>query len=65
MHIPHAVGSARAPLRRIALAGLLLLAIWAAVLVAFAVLRPDPYAHSWRLVLELMFLGILVSVSEG
>lgn len=45
--------------------GWLLLAAWVAVLVTWGVLRPEPYAHGWRLVVELAFLGRLVNVADG
>ena len=39
--------------------------VWAAVLVVWGVLDPDPYAGGWRLVLELAFLGHIVSIADG
>jgi uncharacterized membrane protein len=54
-----------AVLRRIHRAGWALFAVWALVLVAWGILRPDPYAQGWRLVLELAFVGRLVSVADG
>jgi len=40
-------------------------AVWAAVLIAWGILEPDPYANGWRLVLELAFMGHLVSIADG
>ena len=42
-----------------------LLLIWAAVLIAWGIADPDPYAWGWRLVLELAFLGITVNIVDG
>jgi uncharacterized membrane protein len=39
--------------------------VWAAVLIAWGLLEPDPYAGGWRLVLELAFLGHIVSIADG
>jgi uncharacterized membrane protein len=55
----------RPELRRIHRAGWLLFAVWAGVLVVWALIRPDPYAQGWRLVLELLFLGRAVSIADG
>lgn len=52
-------------LARIGHIGWALCAVWAGVLVAWAIVEPDPYAGGWRLVLELAFLGRLVSVADG
>lgn len=49
----------------IARVGWALFAVWAAVLVAWAVLQPDPYAQGWRLVAELAVLGRLVNIADG
>lgn len=46
-------------------AGWCLLAAWTVTLVTWGVVRPDPYAQGWRLVLELAFLGRLVSIADG
>lgn len=46
-------------------AGWALCAGWAATLIAWAIFEPDPYAQGWRLVLELMFVGRLVSIADG
>jgi uncharacterized membrane protein len=52
-------------LARIGQAGWALGVVWAAVLVTWGVLEPDPYAGGWRLVLELAFLGHIVSIADG
>ncbi len=52
-------------LRRIALAGWCLSAAYITVLVTWGVLDPDPYSQGWRLVLELAFLGRVVSLADG
>jgi len=52
-------------LRRISMCGWLLCAVWAAVLTAWAVIQPAPYAQGWRLVLELLFLGRAINVADG
>lgn len=58
-------GLLRPQLRRIHRAGWVLFAAWAAVLVGWAIVQPDPYAEGWRLVLELAFLGRAVSIADG
>jgi len=55
----------RAELRRIHRIGWGIFVVWAAVLVAWAIIYPDPYAQGWRLVLELLFLGRAVSIADG
>ena len=55
----------RPELRRIQRFGWGLFLVWSAILVAVAVVKPDPYAGSWRLVLELLFLGQAVSIADG
>lgn len=55
----------RTALNRIAVTGWCLAAGWAGTLVAWAMVDPDPYAQGWRLVLELAFVGRLVSVADG
>lgn len=45
--------------------GWALFAVWAIALIAWAVVEPDPYAQGWRLVLELAFVGRLISVADG
>ncbi len=52
-------------LGRIALAGWCLFFVWAIALIVWGVVRPDPYAQGWRLVLELAFLGRLVNIADG
>ena len=52
-------------LHRISVCGWSLCALWAAVLVTWGILQPDPYAQGWRLVIELMFLGRAVNVVHG
>lgn len=52
-------------LRRISRWGWILLAIWAIVLIAYAVVVPNPYAKGWLFVLELAFLGHVVSIYEA
>ncbi len=39
--------------------------VWAAGLVAWGLIQPDPYAEGWRLVLELLFLGRAISIADG
>ena len=46
-------------------AGWILFVIWAAVLIMWGYLQPNPYAEGWRLVLELLFLGRLVNIADG
>lgn len=58
-------GTPQRTLERISLAGWCLFGVWAATLVVWAVIDPVPYAEGWRLVLELAFLGRLVSVADG
>jgi uncharacterized membrane protein len=55
----------RPDLRRIHRAGWSLFLIWAAALIGWGISDPQPYAAGWRLVLELAFLGRLVSISDG
>lgn len=55
----------RPELRRIHRAGWWLFLGWAAVLVAWGLVRPEPYADGWRLALELLFLGRAVSIADG
>jgi len=55
----------RPGLRRIHRIGWSIFLVWAAVLVAWALIDPDPYAQGWRLVLELLFLGRAVSIADG
>ena len=57
-------GTARAP-AWIAPAGWLLFAVWASVLIGWALVQPDPYAQGWRLVAELAVLGRLVNIADG
>lgn len=57
--------SLRPELRRIHRFGWALFAVWATVLVFWAVVQPDPYVYGWRLVLELLFLGRAVSIADG
>jgi uncharacterized membrane protein len=52
-------------LRRIGQVGWALFAVWAGVLITWAIVEPDPYAGGWRLVLELAFMGHLVSIADG
>ncbi len=52
-------------LRRTAWLGWGLTVAWAATLVVWGVVEPDPYAHGWRLVLELAFMGRVVSIADG
>ncbi|HVS62351.1 MAG TPA: small multi-drug export protein [Thermoanaerobaculia bacterium] len=55
----------RSELRRIHRAGWTLFLIWAAALIGWGISDPVPYAEGWRLVLELAFLGRVVSISDG
>ena len=55
----------RRELRRIHRIGWSIFLGWAAVLVVWAILDSEPYAHGWRLVLELLFLGRAVSIADG
>ena len=52
-------------LRALTKCGWVLFAVWAVTLVTWGVVRPDPYAQGWRLVLELAFLGRLVNIADG
>ena len=52
-------------LRRMSRAGWALLLAWVCTLVVWGVLRPDPYAKGWMLVLEMMAAGRLVCIYEG
>ena len=45
--------------------GWTMFAIWSVVLIVWGIVEPDPYAQGWRLVLELAFLGRLLSVADG
>jgi len=56
---------ARVRLRAVTRWGWALFALWAVVLSVWALVQPDPYAQGWRLVLELAFLGRLVSIVDG
>ena len=42
-----------------------LFAVWSAVLVVWGIVEPDLYASGWRLVVELAFLGRLVTIADG
>ena len=55
----------RPELRRIHRVGWGLFLAWAGALIAWGVVQPEPYADGWRLVLELLFLGRLVSIADG
>jgi uncharacterized membrane protein len=55
----------RPELRRIHRAGWTLFLFWAAALIGWGLSDPEPYADGWRLVLELAFLGRVVSISDG
>lgn len=55
----------RPKLKRIQRLGWGLFVLWSTTLVAIAIIRPDPYAQGWRLVLELLFLGRAVSIADG
>lgn len=55
----------RRELRRIHRVGWSIFAFWAAVLIIWAVIDPEPYAQGWRLVLELLFLGRAISIADG
>jgi uncharacterized membrane protein len=55
----------RSELRRIHRIGWGIFLGWAAVLVIWATVDPEPYAQGWRLVLELLFLGRAVSIADG
>jgi uncharacterized membrane protein len=52
-------------LRLIEITGWVCLVAWAATLITIGVLRPDPYAQGWRLVLELAFLGHVLNAADG
>jgi uncharacterized membrane protein len=55
----------RPELRNIHRTGWSIFVVWATVLVVWAVIKPEPYAQGWRLVLELLFLGRAVSIADG
>jgi uncharacterized membrane protein len=61
---PHR-GVLRPELRRIHRAGWGLFFVWTALLAAWGLVRPEPYADGWRLVLELLLLGRAVSIADG
>lgn len=52
-------------LRRTAVVGWVLTFAWTVTLVVWGIVAPDPYAHGWRLVLELAFMGRVVSIADG
>lgn len=53
-------------IRRIEIFGWSLFAVWAAGLVAWAVIEPEPYRKGWILVLEMAFIGgRAVNVAHG
>lgn len=52
-------------LRLIGRTGWIALIAWGMLLIAWGAVDPEPYAMGWRLVLELMFLGHLVSIADG
>jgi uncharacterized membrane protein len=52
-------------LRLVGLSGWILFAIWAAVLIACAIIQPKPYAGAWILVLELAFVGSAMNLLHG
>ncbi len=54
-----------AALRAIERVGYGVLVMWAATLVIWGIVQPEPYAQGWRLVAELAFLGRLVNISDG
>ncbi len=55
----------RPELRRIQRVGWSLFLVWASALIVCGLIWPEPYAHGWRLVLELLFLGRAVSIADG
>jgi len=55
----------RPQLRLIHRFGWSLFLVWSVALVAWAIVQPEPYAHGWRLVLELLFLGRAISIADG
>ncbi len=52
-------------LRLIEITGWTLFAAWASTLVIIGIIQPEPYAHGWRLVLELAFLGHVLNAADG
>lgn len=52
-------------LRLITRTGFVCLGVWMALLVGVAVAQPDPFIHSWRLVLGQLVAGRAFSVSAG
>ncbi len=52
-------------LRFIERTGQVCLSIWVAVLIAFGVVWPEPYANAWQLVLQQMLGGRALSISAG
>ncbi|MCF6286794.1 MAG: small multi-drug export protein, partial [Candidatus Hydrogenedentes bacterium] len=54
-----------AGLRRMSQAGYAILGVWAITLVSYGLLWPEPYAHGWWLVLELLAVGRTVCAYEG
>ncbi len=64
-HIEKPVPRLDRQLKLITRTGLVFFAVWMALLVGVAVAQPDPFVHSWRLVLGQLVAGRAFSVSEG
>ena len=62
---PPEFGPSSRTLHLMELSGWTLFAAWATTLVVIAFVQPDPYAHGWRLVLELAFLGHVLNAADG
>jgi uncharacterized membrane protein len=60
---PH--NPSHATLHLIGLCGWALFTVWAATLLTWAVIQPEPYAQGWRLVAELALLGHVLNVADG
>lgn len=61
----HCISRQYSQLNRIFWTGVAILVAWAIILVIIGFWKPDPYADGWILVVQLMFLGRLVSNATG
>jgi hypothetical protein len=46
-------------------AGLIIFLVYAVVLIAIAIVKPDPYAGAWHLVIGNLFLGRAYNITVG
>ncbi len=63
--IPRIHEPSRTTLHLISLCGWMLFVAWAATLIIWGFVQPDPYAQGWRLVAELAVLGHVLNVADG